>query len=273
MLDPMAGQRGASSQKGTKRLTLGRPFWESFSVLFRILVVFFGDLISSRFFEGIWHRFWRVFGSFFGSFFGCVGSLFRCACGSGKCGLDLLFAVNQAHGHLPTQAEKVRKYANFAGRFLDSLWDDIWEHFWHHFGSILGPFWRQNCQKRRSNKRLKKRSENSWILAAPGEWRRGGGPPTDSPTDPPHHPPTHLPPGCPLGKGREGVSLHCTVLYSIYCTVLHLYCTALYCTVPYCAVSAVLYCTVQSKDCAVLYCTVQSKDSSHTPKGRRIFPG
>ena len=109
MLDPMAGRRGASSQKGTKRLTLGRPFWESFSVLFRILVVFFGDLISSRFFEGIWHRFWRVFGSFCGSFFGCVGSLFRCACGSGKCGLDLLFAVNQAHGHLLTQAEKVRK--------------------------------------------------------------------------------------------------------------------------------------------------------------------
>ena len=224
MLDPMAGQRGASSQKGTKRLTLGRPFWESFSVLFRILVVFFGDLISSRFFEGIWHRFWRVFGSFFGSFFGCVGSLFRCACGSGKCGLDLLFAVNQAHGHLPTQAEKVRKYANFAGRFLDSLWDDIWEHFWHHFGSILGPFWRQNGQKRRSNKRLKKRSENSWILAAPGEWRWGGGPPTHPPV------PTH-PPGVPWGRAGKGFPF--TVLYCIVFIVLYCTCTVLHCTVLY----------------------------------------
>ena len=26
-----------------------------------------------------------------------------------------------------------------------------------------------------------------------------------------HHPPTHLPPGCPLGKGREGVSLTITI--------------------------------------------------------------
>ena len=90
---------------------------------------FFGDLISSRFLEGIWPRFGRVFGSFFGSFFGCVGSLFRCACGSGKCGLDTLFAMNQAHGHLPTQAEKIRKYANFGGRFLDSLWDGILGYF------------------------------------------------------------------------------------------------------------------------------------------------
>ena len=107
MLDPMAGQRGASSQKCTKRFTLGRPFWEQCSVLFRIFGGFFGDLILNRFLEGFWARFWRVFGPFFSLFFGCVGSLFRCARGSGTCGLDLLFAVNQAHEHLPTLAEKV----------------------------------------------------------------------------------------------------------------------------------------------------------------------
>ena len=76
MLDPMAGQRGASSQKGTKRLTLGRPIWEPFSVLFRILGVFFGDLISSRFLEGIWFRFWRVVGSFLAHFLDVWGHFF-----------------------------------------------------------------------------------------------------------------------------------------------------------------------------------------------------
>ena len=161
MLEPMAGQRGASSQKGTKRLTLGRPFWEPFSLFFRIFSRLFGDLNSSRFLDGFWPRFWRVLGSFLGSFFGCAGSLFRCVCGSGKCGLDLLFAVNQAHGHLPTQAEKVIKYANFGGRFLDALWDGILGHFWHHFGSILGPFWGQNGQKRRSKNRSKKGRQKS----------------------------------------------------------------------------------------------------------------
>ena len=75
--------------------------------------------------------------------------------------MDSLFAMNQAHGHLPTQAEKVIKYANFGGRFLDALWDDILGHFWHHFGSVLGPFWEQNGRKRRSKNRLKKRSEKS----------------------------------------------------------------------------------------------------------------
>ena len=161
MLEPMAGQRGASSQKGTKRLTLGRPFWEPFSLFFRIFSHLFGDLNSSRFLDGFWPRFWRVLGSFLGSFFGCAGSLFRCVCGSGKCGLDLLFAVNQAHGHLPTQAEKVIKYANFGGRFLDALWDGILGHFWHHFGSILGPFWGQNGQKRRSKNGSKKGRQKS----------------------------------------------------------------------------------------------------------------
>ena len=107
MLEPMAGQRGASSQKGTKRFTLGRPFWKPFSVLFRIFCSFLGDLISSCFWDGFRARFWRVWGLFFGTFLGCVGSLFRCVCRSGKCGLDSLFAMNQAHGHLPTQAEKV----------------------------------------------------------------------------------------------------------------------------------------------------------------------
>ena len=37
--------------------------------------------------------------------------------------------MNQAHGHLPTQAEKVLKYVNVGGRFLDALWDIILEHF------------------------------------------------------------------------------------------------------------------------------------------------
>ena len=143
MLDPMAGQRGASSQKGTKRLTLGRPFWEPFSVLFRILGGFFGDLISSRFLEGFWARFWRVFGSFFASFFGCVGSLFRCACGSGKCGLDLLFAMNQAHGHLPTQAEKSENM-----RILQVVsWTPFGTAFWAIFGTILVPFWDHSGSK------------------------------------------------------------------------------------------------------------------------------
>ena len=49
MLDPMGGQRVASSQKGTKRLTLGTPFWGPFSALFRIFGRFFGGLICSRF--------------------------------------------------------------------------------------------------------------------------------------------------------------------------------------------------------------------------------
>ena len=177
MLEAMAGQRGASSQKGTKRFTLGRPLWEPFSVLFPIFCIFFGDLISSWFLDGFWTRFWRVWGSFFCTFFGCVGLLFRCVCRSGKCGLDLLFAMNQAHGHLPTQAEKVVKHANFEGRFLDALWDGILEHFWHDFGSILGPFWGQNGQKRRSKNLSKKGRQKSrpcdhflepiWLLGRP----------------------------------------------------------------------------------------------------------
>ena len=52
MLDPMAGQRGASSQKGTKRLTLGTPFWGPFFELFSDVGCFFGGLISSRFLDG-----------------------------------------------------------------------------------------------------------------------------------------------------------------------------------------------------------------------------
>ena len=51
MLDPMGGQRVASSQKGTKRLTLGTPFWGPFSALFRIFGRFFGGLICSRFLD------------------------------------------------------------------------------------------------------------------------------------------------------------------------------------------------------------------------------
>ena len=97
----------------------------------------------------------------FGVIFWMCGVTFSMRLRKWKCGLDLLFAVNQAHGHLPTQAEKVRKYVNFGGRFLDALWDGILEHFWHHFGSILGAFWGQNGQKRWSKNRWKKRSEKS----------------------------------------------------------------------------------------------------------------
>ena len=173
-MDPMAGQRGASSQKGTKRLTLGRPFWRPFlAFVFSDFCCFFGGLISSRFLDGFSCRFWSVWGSFFGTFFGFVGSLCRCVCGSGECGLDSLFAINQAHGHLPTQAEKVIKYANFGGRFLDALWDSILEHFWHHFGSIWGPFWGQNCQKRRPKNGWKKRSEKSHAGVLRGPEGRG----------------------------------------------------------------------------------------------------
>ena len=86
-----------------------------------------------------------------------MGSLCRCVRGSGKCGLDSLFAMNQAHGHLPTQAEKVPKSAILGGRLLDALWDGILGHFWQHVGSILGPFWAQNCQNRRSQNRLDKK--------------------------------------------------------------------------------------------------------------------
>ena len=52
MLDPMAGQRGASSQKGTKRLTLGSPFWRQFFGVFSDFSCFLGGLISSRFLDG-----------------------------------------------------------------------------------------------------------------------------------------------------------------------------------------------------------------------------
>ena len=100
-------------------------------------------------------------GDLLGHFFVFCGTLCRCGCGSGECGLDLLFAANQAHGQLPTQAEKVITYVNFGGLFLDALWDSIWEPFWHHFGAILGPFLGPNCQKRRSKNLWKKRSEKS----------------------------------------------------------------------------------------------------------------
>ena len=52
MLDPMAGQRGPSGRKGTKRLTLGTPFWGPFSAVFPIFGRFLGGLISSRFLDG-----------------------------------------------------------------------------------------------------------------------------------------------------------------------------------------------------------------------------
>ena len=42
-----------------------------------------------------------------GVFFRVVGSLSRCVCGSEKCGLESLFVMNQAHGPLPAEAEKV----------------------------------------------------------------------------------------------------------------------------------------------------------------------
>ena len=52
MLDPMAGQRGASSKKCTKRLTLGGPFWDPFLPFLMDFGCFFGALISSRFLDG-----------------------------------------------------------------------------------------------------------------------------------------------------------------------------------------------------------------------------
>ena len=52
MLDPMAGQRGASSEKGTKRLTPGSRFWEPFLGFFSDVGCFFVGLISSRFLDG-----------------------------------------------------------------------------------------------------------------------------------------------------------------------------------------------------------------------------
>ena len=61
--------------------------------------------------------------------------------------LGFLFAMNQAHGHLPTWAEKVITYGNLGGRFLDALWDGILEHVWHPFGSIVERFGRQYGKK------------------------------------------------------------------------------------------------------------------------------
>ena len=66
MLDPMAGQRGASSQKGTKRLTLGRPFWRHFLAFFWILVFFWRPDFQSVF----WTAFKLDFGGFWGDLLG-----------------------------------------------------------------------------------------------------------------------------------------------------------------------------------------------------------
>ena len=97
-----------------------------------------------------------------GHFFGFFGALWRCGCGSGECGLDLLFAANQAHGHLTTQAEKVIKYVNFGGRFLAALWDSIsepfWRHFWRHFGTILGSKWPKAAVQKAMEKKGRKKS-------------------------------------------------------------------------------------------------------------------
>ena len=90
------------------------------------------------------------FGQFLNTFLGFLGSLFRSVRRSEKCGLDILFVMNQAHGPLPTQAEKVTKYVNFWRCFLDGIVNGILEHLRVYFGSIFGPFWDQNCQKRRS---------------------------------------------------------------------------------------------------------------------------
>ena len=101
-------------------------------------------------------------GRFFESFFEFFGLLCRCVCGSRKCGLDLLFVMNQAHWHLPAQAEKVIKYVNFGGRFLAALWDSIsepfWRHFWRHFGTILGSKWRKTAVQKAMEKKGRKKS-------------------------------------------------------------------------------------------------------------------
>ena len=80
------------------------------------------------------------FGMIFGVYFLIFGAVWRCSGGSGECGLDIAFAANQAHRHLPTQAEKVTRYGNFGDRFLAALWDSILEpfgrHLWCHFGTI-----------------------------------------------------------------------------------------------------------------------------------------
>ena len=89
--------------------------------------------------------FGRFCGHFLGHFLCFLGSLWGCGGGSGECGLDTVFTANQAHGHMPAQAENVIKYVNFWGRFVDGLRDVIlepfWDHFWSHFGTILGSEW------------------------------------------------------------------------------------------------------------------------------------
>ena len=92
-------------------------------------------------------------GSFLGVFLGFDGSLFRGVRRSGKCGLDSLFAMNQAHGHLPTQTEKVIKYANFGGRFLGRHFGAFLASFWLRFGTILGTKWPKKAIQKSTGKK------------------------------------------------------------------------------------------------------------------------
>ena len=75
--------------------------------------------------------------------------------------MDLLFAMNQAYGHLRPQAGNNKKTSILEGRFLDCLWDGIWEHVGVHFGSIWGPIGRQIGEGRRSKSGPKKGSQKS----------------------------------------------------------------------------------------------------------------
>ena len=159
ILDPMAGQRGARSQKGTKRLTLGTPFRGPFSVVFRICGCFFGGLISSRFLDGFWARFLKGFGVIFWDMFWICGVTLSMRPRKWKMRFGLIICYESSTCAFADTGGKSHKILQFGRTFLGRPWG-------RHFLAFLAPFW-DHCGAKIA-KQGGPKIDKKWGLAAPG---------------------------------------------------------------------------------------------------------
>ena len=143
-------------EKGSCLHLFSGPHFRPLLVLFRNLKHFLERFFWVSVGSGFGPDLGVVFGVNSRSFGGAFLMLSLPTCASEKCGLDMVFTVCAAHGHV---GKLVKKYPKMVSKFevhFGTLGDSFGDPFWERFGIPLGSLGASLWEKRGSRKASKK---------------------------------------------------------------------------------------------------------------------